>query len=300
MGLSLPSAGLIVSAPLHVHKRQNYLTPSSGPVRLERLVNYCVSSFFFLNGECYDTCNESSGSGRGGRVSHSRRVAGADDDDRDATKAFEVLAVDGNLLVVNLPEGTRELKVADDFRFMINGKPMSVRELTVGMKGTATITTATTVTPVTVTEVKNGTVQATSGTSIIVRTPEGIKSFTQGDIDKRGVKIMRNGKPAGISDFRTGDNLSATIITSRPPTIMTQQQVDATLAAAKPAAPPPAAAAPAPAPAAPPPANLQAQAAPQAPRTLPSTASSWPTLALASIVLLMMGLTLTIARRFVH
>ena len=216
------------------------------------------------------------------------------------TKAFEVLAVDGNLLVVNLPEGTRELKVADDFRFMIDGKPMSVRELKVGMKGTATITTATTVTPVTVTEVKNGTVQATSGTSIIVRTPEGIKSFTQGDIDKRGVKIMRNGKPAGISDFRTGDNLSATIITSRPPTIMTQQQVDATLAAAKPAAPPPAAAAPAPAPAAPPPANLQAQAAPPAPRTLPSTASSWPTLALASIVLLMMGLTLTIARRFVH
>jgi len=213
------------------------------------------------------------------------------------TKAFEVIAVDGNTLVVNLPEGTRELKVADDFRFMINGKPMSVRELSPGMKGTATITTATTVTPVTVTEVKNGTVQATSGTSIIVRTPEGIKSFTQGDIDKRGVKIMRNGKPAGISDFRTGDNLTATIITSRPPTIMTQQQVDATLAAAAaPAAPPPAAAAPA----APPPANLQAQAAPQAPRTLPSTASSWPTLALASIVLLMMGLTLTIARRFVH
>ena len=35
---------------------------------------------------------------------------------------------------------------------------MSVRELKAGMKGTATITTRTTVTPVTVTEVKNGTV----------------------------------------------------------------------------------------------------------------------------------------------
>ena len=219
------------------------------------------------------------------------------------TKAFEVIAVDGNTLVVSLPEGTRELKVADDFRFMINGKPMSVHELSAGMKGTATITTNTTVTPVTVTEVKNGTVQATSGTSIIVRTPEGIKSFTQGDIDKRGVKIMRNGKPAGISDFRTGDNLSATIITSRPPTIMTQQQVDATLAAAAPPAAPRPAAAPAPAPAPPPPASLQASAAPQgatAPRTLPSTASSWPMLALASIVSLVMGLTLTIARRFVQ
>jgi len=218
-----------------------------------------------------------------------------------ATKAFEVIAVDGNTLVVSLPEGTRELKVADDFRFNINGKQMSVHELSAGMKGTATITTQTTVTPVTVTEVKNGTVQATSGTSIIVRTPEGIKSFTQGDIDKRGVKIMRNGKPAGISDFRTGDNLSATIITSRPPTTMTQQQVDATLAAAAaPAAPRPAPAAPAP-----PPPSLQAQNAPPqaptaAPRTLPSTASSWPMLALTSIVALVMGLTLTIARRFVH
>ena len=38
--------------------------------------------------------------------------------------------------------------------------------------------------------------------------------FTQGDVDKRGVKIMRDGKPAQISDFREGDRLSATIITS--------------------------------------------------------------------------------------
>ena len=67
------------------------------------------------------------------------------------TKTFEVLAVDGNTLVVRLPEGTRELSVADDFRFIIDGKPMSVRELKVGMKGSATITTKTTMTPVTVT-----------------------------------------------------------------------------------------------------------------------------------------------------
>ena len=57
------------------------------------------------------------------------------------TKAFEVLAVDGNQLVVRLPEGTRELTVADDFRFIVNGQSLSVRELKVGMKGTATITT---------------------------------------------------------------------------------------------------------------------------------------------------------------
>ena len=120
------------------------------------------------------------------------------------TKTFEVLAVDGSLLVVRLPEGTRELTVPDDFRFIVNGQPLSVRELKVGMKGTATITTRTTVTPVTVTEVKNGTVMQSAGTTIIVRTDEGIRSFSQGDVDKRGITIMRDGKAAQVSDFRTG------------------------------------------------------------------------------------------------
>ena len=100
------------------------------------------------------------------------------------------------------------------------------------MKGTATVTTKTTVTPVTVTEIKNGTVAMQTGMSIIVRTEEGIKSFTQSDVDKRGVKIMRSGKPAQISDFREGDRLSATIITSKPPTVLTEKEVQATLASA--------------------------------------------------------------------
>src|SRR6476620_7618715 len=118
------------------------------------------------------------------------------------TKKFQVIAVDGNQLVVKLPEGTRELTVPDDFRFTVDGKSLSVHELKPGMAGTATITTTTTVTPVTVTEVKNGTVAKAMGNSIIVATGGGYKMFTQGDIDKRGVKILREGQPAQISDFR--------------------------------------------------------------------------------------------------
>jgi LPXTG-motif cell wall-anchored protein len=223
------------------------------------------------------------------------------------SKSFEVLGVDGNQLIVRLPEGTRELTVADDFRFIVNGKPLSVSELKAGMKGTATITTRTTVTPVTVTEVKNGTVVQRSGDGIVVRTNEGVRRFSQGEVDKRGVKIMRGGKPALLSEFREGDKLTATIVTSAPPRVMTEKEVQATVpttaaapAAAKasapaaqssaPAAQSSAARAPASAPVA------QAQTA----ETLPKTASSWPVLWLVIGLLLAIGLVLTFRRRLVR
>ena len=82
------------------------------------------------------------------------------------TKTFEVVAVNGNALVVRNAAGTQEFIVPDTFRFTTAGKTLSVHELTPGMKGTATITTTTTLTPVTVTEVKQATVmQATPATS---------------------------------------------------------------------------------------------------------------------------------------
>jgi LPXTG-motif cell wall-anchored protein len=217
------------------------------------------------------------------------------------TKKFQVIAVEGNQLVVKLPEGTRELTVPDDFRFNIDGKMLSVSELKPGMAGTATITTKTTSVPVTVTEVKNGVVTKTLGTSIVVATDGGYKMFSQSDIDKRGVKILRGGKPAMISDFRENDRLTATIITSKPPRVMTEKEVNATLAggAGTGAAPPAAAAKPG---AAPPQA---AAAAPQtaagtsgaAPKKLPKTASPLPLLALMGCASLLAGLGLTATRR---
>jgi hypothetical protein len=206
------------------------------------------------------------------------------------TKTFQVISVDGNDLVVKMPEGTRELMVPDDFRFTVDGQQLSVHDLKPGMKGTAVVTTKTTVTPVTVTEVKNGTVMQASGPSIIVKTDQGIKMFSQGDVDKRGVKIIRNGQPAVINDFHQGDQISATIITTHPPHVMTEKQVNATLAKAGAAPAPAASAGPAPAMAAAPAAEAPA-------KHLPKTASLWPTLWLASMLSLGLGIFLTLKRR---
>ena len=217
------------------------------------------------------------------------------------TKNFEVIAVDGNLLIVNLPEGTREINVPAGFMFTVNGQQLSVQQLKPGMKGTATITTKTTVTPVTVTEVKSGTVMQSTGNSIIVRTGDQVKMFTQGDIDKRGVKIMRDGRPATISDFRQGDQLTATIVTSMPPHVMTEKEVAATLAKTKTAATSGSSAAATKTQSSQSMAQTQSGApSTSAARELPKTASSWPLLALVSVLLLAMGCALNFGRRFVH
>jgi hypothetical protein len=209
------------------------------------------------------------------------------------TKKFQVIAVEGNQLVVKLPEGTKELTVPDDFRFTVDGQSLSVHQLKPGMAGTATITTTTTMVPVTVTEVKDGTVMQAMGTSIIVRTSDNqIKMFSQGDIDKRGIKIMRGGQPAQISDFRANDKLSATIVTTFPPKVLTEKEVQATLARAAPAGAP--AAAPPQAPAA---APVAQSASAEPARTLPQTASKLPLLGLLGLASLVAGVSLTVRRR---
>ena len=226
-------------------------------------------------------------------------------------KKFEVIAVDGNDLVVRLPEGTRQINVPPGFVFTVNGKPLSVSDLKPGMSGTATITTTTTVTPVTVTEVKSGTVALVSGTAVYVRTPEGVRLFTQSELDKRGIKIFVDGKPRAVNELHEGNKLTATIITTKPPSIVTEKEVQATLAKTG-AAPAAAAAAPAPSPApAPRPApapSAAAQAAPPAAapaqkpvattaRKLPSTAGPLPTVALAGLISLAIGAFATRRRR---
>src|SRR5262245_20814840 len=220
------------------------------------------------------------------------------------TKRFEIISVDGKTLVVRGAEGTREITVPDDFKLTVNGKPMSVSELKPGMKGTATITTTTTTKPVVVTEVRNGTVVQRTGSNILVRTDQGFRNFTQRDVDQRNATIYRDGRPIDISGLRTGDRLTATIVTEKPPQVMTSTQVDAILtpeekAVVAKAAPAkkPAAAAPAnePAATAAAPTSGSAPAAPK--KTLPKTGSSLPLIGLLGLMFCGIGFALTVRRR---
>jgi LPXTG-motif cell wall-anchored protein len=209
-------------------------------------------------------------------------------------KDFEVVSVDGNKVVLKGAEGSKEITVPADFRFTVDGRQVSVNELRPGMRGSATITTTTTVTPVTVTEVKNGDVMQVTGSSIIVRTDQGIKSFSEGDVKKRGVKIVRDGQPLAFTDLRSGDKLTATIVTTHPPKVMTERQVQASLSSPAPAAAPERAAPSASAAA---PESTTASSASATPRRLPKTASPLPFVGLLGAGLLTAGVTLTARRR---
>ena len=224
-------------------------------------------------------------------------------------RSFEVISVDGNRVVAKTDRGIREVTLPSDFKINIDGKDVGVSELKPGMKGTAIVSTKTTMTPVVVTEIKNAEVLNVSGNTIIVRGADGIKKYTAQDAKDRNVSIMREGERVDLSQLRPGDRLTATIITKKPPVVTTEQAIKSA-SASSPArsAPAKAASAPAPAPAAeasaPAPAPASAPAAePAKPaetkmaKKLPKTGSHLPLAGGLGMLFVAAGLTLTALRR---
>src|SRR5262249_13104613 len=194
---------------------------------------------------------------------------------------FEIIAVDGNKVVAKTDRGTREVTVASDFKIHMDGKDIGVADLKPGMKGTAMPTTST---PVTVTEIRNGQVVAVAGNSILVNENGTTKRYTVGDVRDRNATIYRDGSRVELSQLRRGDMLTATIITRKPPTIATSNEIkSASVTGGGAASKPAAAAAPA--------------AAPAPAKKLPKTGSDLPLLALVGALLLATGASMTVARR---
>ncbi len=100
--------------------------------------------------------------------------------------------------------------------------------------------------------------------SVTVREPDGnVRRFTQGELDAKGIVIVKDGRPIRVEDLRRGDKLTATIVTNAPPTVLTEKEVQATLAESK--AEPPA-----------PPATTVAAAQPAAPAAQPAAPAASP------------------------
>lgn len=155
---------------------------------------------------------------------HAQTTAGAD------VREFEVITVDENHLVVRDQHGTFEYTVPPDFRFTVDGKSVTVADLKPGMKGTATIDKTTTVRPVHVSDVTMGTVVSQTGRSVSVKAEDGrIHRFTQSEADERGVRIYMDGKPVRIFNLNPGDRITATVVSTAAPELLTAADVNAAM-----------------------------------------------------------------------
>ena len=155
------------------------------------------------------------------------------------TRQFEVISVDGNELVFRDERGTNQITVPDGFRFTVDGKQLAISDLKRGMKGTAVVTTTTTVTPVTLTEIKKGVVVGVGPDSLTVKDEgDGVrKRFTQAQLNARGIKLVtEDGRVTYAADAKQGDAITAIIVSQAPPVVVTEQEVQATLAQANPTA----------------------------------------------------------------
>ena len=160
-------------------------------------------------------------------------------DDATTTRQFEVISVDGNQLVFRDERGTNQITVPEGFRFTVDGKQLAIGDLKPGMKGTAAVTTTTTVTPVTLTEIKKGVVVGVGPDSLTVKDEaDGVrKRFTQAQLNDRGIKLVnQDGRVTYARDAKQGDAITAIIVSQAPPVVVTEQEVQATLAQASPTA----------------------------------------------------------------
>ena len=195
----------------------------------------------------------------------------------------EVVYVSGNELVVKMESG--EIRhfpnIPESARATVDGKELSIHDLKPGMKLERTITT--TATPRTVTTVRTiqGKVwQVSAPNTVILTLPDNTNK--QYRIPKNQ-KFMIDGQEVTAFELRKGMNVSATVLTAVPETVIAEQRRTTGSAPPPPPTPPVQGAllietsAPAPAP-------TQVAAAEPAPAQLPKTASALPLIGLVGLL----------------
>ena len=204
-----------------------------------------------------------------------------------------VAFVEGNNLVIKMSTGEVRTfnNVPDTRKVIIDGQEVAVRDLKVGTKLTATITTTNTSVTVRTKTVGSGRVWFVSGNNVILTLPNGENRQYKA---APGMKFTVDGRSATVFDLRKGMTVAAEKIVEEPRTeiasntrIVGQAPAATSIPRAEPApAPAPApvrAAAPAPAPVAAPAPAPEPAAAPAAPK-LPKTASPLPLMGLLGLL----------------
>jgi hypothetical protein len=129
-------------------------------------------------------------------------------------KNAEVIHVSGHEVVVEVENGKFELlNLGEDFKFQVDGKDLTVHELTPGTKLSQEIHTVTTPQEVTTLRTVNGKVWHVKGPHLILSFPEGEnKAYTVPD----GIVFHINGEDKTVFDLRKGMDISATVLTVAP------------------------------------------------------------------------------------
>lgn len=200
-------------------------------------------------------------------------------------RSGEVVTVDGNKLFVKMEDGqVKEFDVPSDAKFNVDGKEVTVDQLTPGTKLTQSIqTTNTPQTVRTVTTIDGKVWQVSPPNSVILTLGDGTNRQYHIPKDQ---KFMVNGEEVDAFALRKGMNVHATVTREVPEVMVSEQR---TVTGQAPAPEPPketAQAQPAPEPT-PAPQAAPEQPAPEQPakkEALPQTATPLPLLALLGVL----------------
>jgi hypothetical protein len=211
----------------------------------------------------------------------------------------EVVYVQGNDLVVKMENGEiRSVTVPDSARATVDGKELSVHDLKPGMKLQRTIvTTATPRTVTTVRTIQGKVWQVSAPNSVILTLPDNTNKQYRIPKDQ---KFTIDGQEMTAFELKKGMNVSATVLTAVPETVVAEQRKVTGSAPPPPPTPPIQGAllieTPAPAP------KTMAAAAPApapepAPAKLPKTASAMPLIGLLGLLCSGLSLGMRMLRR---